>query len=317
MKIILGYDGSDSANAALADMRRAGLAGHAEAMVVSIADEPLMPPPPPSAYQLLETTTKEDAIANTPTRPNEEGVLVERGLEVALTGTTHVRSTFPRWHVQAESLLGAPGLRLIQKANEWKADLLIVGARRPRLLERLMADSVPERIVTEATCSVRIGRQRSPCDDSPITLVVGVDGSVNSLAAVREVARRQWPKGTHARIVAATHEVAHRAAARAADTLWPELWGQVTNVDQPVVAETNAAVAAEELCATGLQVTTVVTQGDPKLVLVEEAQKSAADCIFVGATRFGWLRRLLARSVSLWVAMRAPCSVEVVRKTGS
>jgi nucleotide-binding universal stress UspA family protein len=312
MKIVVGYDGSDSANAALADMRRAGLTRQAEAMVVSISGEPLLPAPPPSVYELLDKRIDDDVVLTAAPQLNEETVFVERARELAFTGTEYVRSFFPRWNVRAESLLGSPAPRLIQKASEWKADLVVVGARRRRLLERLVTDSVSEKVVTEAACSVRVGRLRSPRGGSPITLVVGVDGSPNSQAAVREIARREWPKGTRTRVVAATNEAAQAVAARAANSVWPDLRAEFT-VDRPVIAEANADAAAEELYLAGLHVTTIVKQQDPQLALIEEAQSSAADCIFVGATRFGWLKRLLARSVSLLVAMRAPCSVEIVR----
>jgi|SRR5215207_8461281 len=44
MKILVGYDGSECADAALEDMRRAGLPRDAEAVVLSVADVFLPPP---------------------------------------------------------------------------------------------------------------------------------------------------------------------------------------------------------------------------------------------------------------------------------
>jgi hypothetical protein len=40
MKIVIGYDGSAHAGAALDDLRRAGLPRDAEALIVSVADVP-------------------------------------------------------------------------------------------------------------------------------------------------------------------------------------------------------------------------------------------------------------------------------------
>jgi len=40
MKILIGYDGSDSADAALDDLQRAGLSDVAEALIVSVAHRP-------------------------------------------------------------------------------------------------------------------------------------------------------------------------------------------------------------------------------------------------------------------------------------
>ena len=58
--------------------------------------------------------------------------------------------------------------------------------------------------------------------------------------------------------------------------------------------------------------TLVVKEGDPKRVLIEEAEQWGADCIFVGARGLRRLERFLLGSVSTAVAARAHCSVEVV-----
>jgi len=72
--------------------------------------------------------------------------------------------------------------------------------------------------------------------------------------------------------------------------------------------------AAERLSAAGLATSSVVTTGDPRRVLVQEAERWGADCIFVGSHRFGnRAERLLLGSVAAAVAARAHCSVEVTR----
>ena len=43
MKILIGYDGSESADAALYDLQRAGLPDDAEALIVSVADVMMVP----------------------------------------------------------------------------------------------------------------------------------------------------------------------------------------------------------------------------------------------------------------------------------
>ena len=63
----------------------------------------------------------------------------------------------------------------------------------------------------------------------------------------------------------------------------------------------------------GLHVSSVVREGDPKRVLIEEAEKWGADCIYIGAKGHRFMERMLLGSVSYAVAARAHCSVEVVR----
>ena len=49
MKILIGYDGSECADAALDDLAQAGLAGSGEVHILSVADV-WLPPPQPSTY---------------------------------------------------------------------------------------------------------------------------------------------------------------------------------------------------------------------------------------------------------------------------
>jgi len=61
MKILIGYDGSECADAALDDLTQAALPPTGEAHILSVA-EVWLPPPPPSAYEIIE----EARSANSP-----------------------------------------------------------------------------------------------------------------------------------------------------------------------------------------------------------------------------------------------------------
>jgi len=84
------------------------------------------------------------------------------------------------------------------------------------------------------------------------------------------------------------------------------------NVDVQAQVRTIVETVAEKLRAAGLVVSSVVKEGDPKRVLIEEAEQVGADCLFVGARGLRRLERFLLGSVSTAVAARAHCSVEVV-----
>ena len=62
-----------------------------------------------------------------------------------------------------------------------------------------------------------------------------------------------------------------------------------------------------------LTVTTVVIEGSPKSVILEEADAFGADLIIVGSHGYGMIERFLLGSVSHAVALHAKCSVEIVR----
>jgi nucleotide-binding universal stress UspA family protein len=64
-----------------------------------------------------------------------------------------------------------------------------------------------------------------------------------------------------------------------------------------------AEATAKKLEATGLVVSFCGKEGDPKRVLIEEAESWEADCIFVGARGLSSLKRFFLGSVSTAVAM--------------
>ncbi len=104
------------------------------------------------------------------------------------------------------------------------------------------------------------------------------------------------------------------------------VWGGDPALDSDAAAERPtlrmAAQAAELLGAMclGVAVTTLVRHHDPKYGLLDMAQTwegGGADCVFVGATGVRGLERFLVESVSSTVALKAPCSVEIVHRRGT
>jgi nucleotide-binding universal stress UspA family protein len=82
---------------------------------------------------------------------------------------------------------------------------------------------------------------------------------------------------------------------------------------QKPVAEEMLGSAVEKLKAAGLAATAIIKVEEPKRLLLSEAERWDADCVFVGARGLSRLKRLLLGSVSMAVVTRAQCSVEVVR----
>ena len=64
----------------------------------------------------------------------------------------------------------------------------------------------------------------------------------------------------------------------------------------------------------GLVVTSTVVDGDPRELILAEAELSNSDAIFIGARGVGRVERLLLGSVSTHILTHARCTVEVVRR---
>jgi nucleotide-binding universal stress UspA family protein len=157
---------------------------------------------------------------------------------------------------------------------------------------------------------VRIGRGRSGTDATAARIIVGVDASTDAQRAVHLVAERTWPAGTAIRLITVVDSRIETAMAS------PEPVAQWLDQDD----ESDAAwirrmheASAERLRPTPVSVSPMTLTGDPKRVLVEEAERWGADAIVVGARSLSTGERFLLGSVSAAVASRAHCSVEVVR----
>ncbi len=297
MKILIAYDGSESADKALDDLCCAGLPQDVEAVVLSVA-ETWLPPPPPSSYEMIEATLSAGiARRSEPLRP-ETSRAVESAYELADQASKLVQSRFPSWSVRGESCCGSPAAELISRAELWKPDLIVVGSHGRSALGRFFLGSVSQSVVTEAPCSVRVVRGRAHKRTSPARILIGVDGSAGSDAAVRVVATRMWPKDSKVRLVTSVDPF-HRYG------LEPE--------EKFTRARLIQKDANERLSNAGLEVSCLVKEEDPKYLLVREAERWEADSIFVGARGLGRIGRLLLGSVSTAVVSRAHCSVEVVR----
>src|SRR5690348_2173579 len=114
MKILIGYDGSQSADAALVHLQRAGLPVEAEALVVSVADIMMVPATP--AYELAgEALMSRRVTAGLVHAQRQTQRVVTEAKEFANRAKEQVRSFFPHWTVHAETLAGSASSELISK----------------------------------------------------------------------------------------------------------------------------------------------------------------------------------------------------------
>ena len=300
MKILIAYDGSQCADAAIDDLTRAGLPSEVEALVLSVAD-----------VWLWSTTGDEPVLpvtariyANSWNEEREEALqAVEEARTLAKRAGEQVKSLFPEWEVRAEALADSPAWGIIKEAQRWKADLIIIGSHGHSVIKRFFLGSVSQKVVTEAHCPVRIARGRNDKKDSSLRIVIGVDGSPDAEVALDAVANRNWPAGTEVRVMAALDN----AILTALD------WVEFDDDDESAGVRRMVGAAVEKLRAADLIASPLVKRGDPKRLLVSEAEEWESDSIFVGARGLRRIERFLIGSVSAAVAVRAHCSVEVVR----
>ena len=308
MKILIGYDGSESANASIDDLRRAGLPERGEAIALAVAETwPHLPTVGGNLGPGLDDwmlPALEDA--------RELSIIeVKRASESVAEAVKRVQSILPKWTVSGEAVADAPHWGVIKKADTWKPDLIVAGSHGRSAIGRLVLGSVSHSLLTHARCSVRIGRWSGKWERGPIRIVLGVDGSAGSAAAMSAVQTRQWTPGSEVRVIS----VIDSSISTALPVEGLAAGWLPVRYESPIQWVTHAAAhVARELKEAGLSAGHEVREGNPRKILVEEAERWNADCIFVGAKGMSRLERFLMGSVSLAVATRAHCSVEVVRQ---
>jgi nucleotide-binding universal stress UspA family protein len=313
MKILIGYDGSECADAALDDLTQAGLPASGEFHIMSVA-EVWLPPPPPSSYEIIEEARHATSPAELQREFSKHCAAAKEMLALAERACDRVQTLFPNWKVSADSSCGSAAWELVAKADEWKPDLIVVGSHGRTALGRFVLGSVSQRVLTEALCSVRIARGRVDEPGLPVRIIVGTDGSPASDEALRSVAARCWPPQSEVKVVTVD------------DPLTPEFLGKVIpplgkmleedRQQERAWVEKISKQSLDLLRGAGIKVSCVLREGDPKQELCKAAEEWNADCIFVGSAGFSnRFERFVLGSISAAVAARAHCSVEVVRKS--
>jgi nucleotide-binding universal stress UspA family protein len=287
MRILIGYDGSECADAAIDDLRRAGLPREAAAIVLSVVESWSLSP---SGFELMEGMDELIQIKATARR-----------------GVARVKSMMPEWKVEPEVAVGSPASAILEKSEAWNPDLIIVGSHGRNAAGRFFFGSASLKLAHEAHFTVRIARARREEPARPLRVIIGVDGSKGSEEAVNVVASRHWSENSEARIVNACW----RIPTATSEPMLKRIAGWVAEEHARVKVAIDVAV--EKLRQAGLRTSVVVKEEEPKALLLNEAEGWNADCIFVGARGMGRVQRFLVGSVSSAVAARAHCSVEVVR----
>ncbi|HZS03499.1 MAG TPA: universal stress protein [Blastocatellia bacterium] len=144
-------------------------------------------------------------------------------------------------------------------------------------------------------------------------ILLAVDGSEFSDAAVREVTDRPWPVFSVIRVISAVEMPVVPATepwALPASYFWE--WERSEKAKAHDAVDRAVARLREGLEMT-IEVTTVIREGHVEEVILDEAEKWGADLIVLGSHGYRGFRRFLLGSTSQAVASHAKCSVEIVR----
>jgi nucleotide-binding universal stress UspA family protein len=141
-------------------------------------------------------------------------------------------------------------------------------------------------------------------------ILLGIDDSVYSQAAVEFLRKMTWPKETKVVVVSVLQSMAAAYSEVYVPVALPaEALEEERRVHQELVSDAERLLLGDNLATTSK-----VLEGDPRVVLVDEARNTKADLLVVGSHGRTGLAKLLMGSVAQHVVTHAPCSVLVVKQ---
>lgn len=146
MKILIAVDGSPFSDVAVEHVARR---------------------PWPAGSKVLVLTAFEAPLAATPdiwTLPSDYFEQVERSVRMHADSVIEAAvsrlaaALGPDIEVKGKCVSGAPKQVILDEAENWKADLIVVGSHGYPAWERLLLGSVSQAVVSHAKCSVEVAR---------------------------------------------------------------------------------------------------------------------------------------------------------------
>jgi nucleotide-binding universal stress UspA family protein len=289
MKVLVATDGGDEARAAVEWLVHVPLPASATFRFVSVAT---LPPSP------LDIPPVRDYYRS----------LLEAAHRAARAGQAAVSQ---RWaDADVHVVEGDPRERILEEAEAWNADLLVLGARGMGAVQSFLLGGVSAGVVQHAHCPVLVVKGRRVALRH---VLIAVDGSADAMAAARFVGG--WPLDGKVDItllgVVERGEIplsadegstlsVREAVARFAERHREEL--------QAILDRLRA-----ELGAVAHEITASVVSGHPAEEILRAAADPRVDLVVVGARGLGRFGRLLLGSVSQRVLQHAGGPVLVVK----
>jgi nucleotide-binding universal stress UspA family protein len=297
--LVVGVDGSTQAERALdwalAEAARRGVALTVVHAWVQTWDDPVGPVPVRSHPDDSEATfaAKQTYVTS----------LADIAVERAGDGPLPTE-------VVARQVHGWPAEVLLHVADQLDADMVVVGRSGLGRFGRFLLGSVSSSVVQHASVPVTVvAHEEAPVPVSPEArprVVVGVDGSEHSIAALREAV-------ADVRRLDGVLDVVYAWQITTISPL-PSAVGWVPPVDDYeawAASRLHEAVAAADLDLPADRVHESVVHASPSQGVLDACV--GADRVVVGSRGLGGFERLVLGSVSRQVLEAAPCPVTVVR----
>ncbi len=285
MKILLGYDGSSHAKAAIKMICDLPLAADSTVFLLGV-----FTPRQISDHELLRVSIEEASQC-----------IQARGLGF-----------------KTEMILGHPAEKLIEHAEKLQPDLLVVGAKGLRATFGILLGGVAQQVVEYANWPVLVVRE--PYHPVKRILLV-TDGSPFSQCALEYTCEMPLPEGIDIRIM---HVLPPLIQPEIIAQMWPATPGAIPPPDLPTLeswrkeeeeqAQTVLEQAQRTLASAGREAGTVMRRGDAATEILEYCRQYEPNLIIAGSRGLSQVRSWLLGSVSRKLIHYADTSILIVKR---
>jgi nucleotide-binding universal stress UspA family protein len=147
MKILFATDGTKQSEAAMEMLKRFRLDAGDEIRAVSVIDMAV-----PMAVDIYGGYLPDSAEFERTAREHAGGILDEAVRQLG----DHFGDTAP--NISTEVLFGSPESRIVEAAEDFKPDLIVLGSHGYKAWERMLLGSVSDSVLHHVHCSVLIAR---------------------------------------------------------------------------------------------------------------------------------------------------------------
>jgi nucleotide-binding universal stress UspA family protein len=198
----------------------------------------------------------------------------------------------------AEVGYGRPSVEIVDRANDEKAPLIVIGLVHHKVIDRLLDGDTALEIVRHAGMPVLLAA--SKWTELPKSVVVAVDFSARSIEAARAALPLLAPGAklylAHVRPMPTPYD---------GMGMWEEEYDTAANKALDDFAENLNA-------GPDVKIEKMVIRGNPSAALLELAEKTHADLIVAGTQGAGFVRRILIGSVATRLIRHSTRSLLIV-----
>lgn len=216
----------------------------------------------------------------------------------------------PSLVVESRVLVGRPATLIVDRAADFRAELVIVGSRGHGRLATMLLGSVSAEVVDHSPCPVLVVRQPKVGN-----VLVAIDGSPSASAATLFLLGNR---------VLGESPIEVLTVAPFRDLPPAVLLAPISDLEAAAVearireergrAEVIAAGATERLRGAGYHARWSVSSGDPAHEIPDAARSFGCNLVVVGSRGYTGLARLLLGSVARNVLLHTTASVLIVRE---